>query len=447
VIHEAEQSTLGGLLLDNSRIHDVDTVAEDFHHPAHQRIYRAIQALVSAGGVADVVTVTEWLERNQGVEHTDLAYVAELALNTPSAANVHVYAELVRNDSRRRRALGILHDGIETIKEDGSAGIDHIIADLMHLVEGARHYECSVQDTIGAAADRLDWLEKHPGLVGLSTGLVDLDEFLGGFQPADLYVIGARPAIGKTALMLNMALNAGKAVGVFSAEQPKVQVGQRIIAISGGASTTNMRRAAMTQEDWSAVTKTFDHLKDSVIRVNDKSSPTLIDIVRQTRRWKREHGIRGIYLDYIQRMRGPNQLKRHEQIEEIARGLKELAKELDISVVALAQVNREVEKRADKRPHMSDLRDSGAIEQEADNVMMLYRDEVYHEHTKFRGVIEINVEKNRHGRTGYISATWEPERMRVSNLAPEYQEGKHDREDTGIRPGGPRHGEDDEDGR
>lgn len=421
MIHEAEQSTLGGLMIDNSRIHDIAITSEDFHEPVHQHIFQAINDIINAGSVADNVTVAEWMERNFGSDEASLRIIGQMSSNTPSAVNVHIYADLVRNDSRRRRAYGILQDGIQTLTEEGTASIDEIIADLMNLVDGSKQYENTIQGAVAEAANRLEWVEQNPGLVGISTGLVDLDYFLGGFQPSDLYIIGARPAVGKTALMLNMAMSAEKPIGIFSAEQPMVQIGQRTIAISGGASTTNMRQGKMNDADWEAVSTTLKKLKDRVILINDKSAPTIIDVVRQTRKWKREHGIKGIYLDYIQRMRGPNGLKRHEQVEEIVRGLKELAKELDIAVIALAQVNREVEKRSDKRPHLADLRDSGAIEQEADNVMMLYRDEVYNENTKAVGIAELNIEKNRHGRTGFIKIEWKPEQMVFTNLGPQHE--------------------------
>ena len=412
---EAEQSTLGGIMIDNSRYHDIDMVADDFFYEIHQHIFQAIKALIGSGGAADIITVGEWLKQNTVVSSKTLAYMAELFNNTPSAANVPVYAEIVKKDARRRRALSILSEGLESVKTEGTDKIDQVISELMQLVDGNRRYECSVQDAVGEAAERLEWLSKHPGLVGLPTGLTELDIFLGGFQSPDLYVIGARPAMGKTALMLNMALAAGKPVGIFSAEQPKIQIGQRVIAISGGASTTNMRRGDMSQEDWSAVTTTMGQLKDRTIMINDKSSLTITDVFRQTRKWKREYDIKGIYLDFIQQMKGQAGDKRHEQIAEIARGLKELAKELDIAVIALAQVNRDVEKRSDKRPHMSDLLDSGVIEQAADNIMMLYRDEVYHKDTKTPGIAEINIVKNRHGRIGYIYTEWDPERMVFSN--------------------------------
>lgn len=408
---EAEQSTIGGLMMDNNRFHDISLDADDFFHPTHRAIFLAIKELIIAGQPADLTTVAEWIERNKGTPFQEIEYLGQLVENTPTAANVHIYAELVLNESKRRQAIGILTDGMEEVKEDGASGIDSVISKLMLLVDGNKKYECTITDTVIQAAERLEWLQNNPGLIGLSTGLMQLDDFLGGFQKPDLYVIGSRPAMGKTAWMLNMVLAAEKPIGLFSAEQPKIQIGQRMIAIAGGASSTNMRRGKMNDDDWNATSTTLARLKNRIIMINDKSAPTLVDIVRQTRRWKREFDIHGIYLDYIQRMRGPAKLKRHEQVEEIVRGLKETAKELDISVVALAQVNRDVEKRKDKRPHMSDLRDSGAIEQEADNIMMLYRDEVYNANTRHAGMAEISIEKHRHGPTGFLYAEWIADNM------------------------------------
>jgi replicative DNA helicase len=242
---------------------------------------------------------------------------------------------------------------------------------------------------------------------------------LGGLHGGDLVIVGARPAMGKTALMLNMAasaLMAGFPVGVFSGEQGVSQITQRLIAIQGRIPVMRMRNGSLIGEDWSKLSAAVASLKDRGMYIFDKPAPTLSDIVRRARSWHYNHGIKAIYLDYLQRVKITTKAPRHEAIGEIAAGLKELARELNIPVIALAQVNREVEKRVNKRPFMGDLKDSGTIEQEADQIFMLYRDEVYNEETKDKGLAEINIEKNRHGSTGRVDLAWRGEYLRFENL-------------------------------
>jgi replicative DNA helicase len=304
---------------------------------------------------------------------------------------------------------------------EGAAGegtIDAAIRDLMTLALPAQKFDYNLNAAIKLAIDEID--EACEGKApGLTTGLADLDKMLGGLHGGDLVIVGARPAMGKTALMLNMAasaLMAGFPVGVFSGEQGVSQITQRLIAIQGRIPVMRMRNGSLIGEDWSKLSAAVASLKDRGMYIFDKPAPTLSDIVRRARSWHYNHGIKAIYLDYLQRVKITTKAPRHEAIGEIAAGLKELARELNIPVIALAQVNREVEKRVNKRPFMGDLKDSGTIEQEADQIFMLYRDEVYNEETKDKGLAEINIEKNRHGSTGRVDLAWRGEYLRFENL-------------------------------
>jgi replicative DNA helicase len=259
---------------------------------------------------------------------------------------------------------------------------------------------------------------KKGGVFGVPSGLTDLDKVLGGFHNSDLYVVGARPAIGKTAMLLNFANAAGVAGGVISAEQPAEQIGLRLIAIDGKVCAHKMRNGDLEEHDFARIALTARNLNQKEIHLYDKSGPTIMEVIRQARKWKMQYDIRILYVDYIQRLKWTDlKIARHEQVGNVVMCLKELARDLNIPIVALAQVNRDVEKRTDKRPNMGDLANSSEIEKEADCIMLLYRDEVYNDQTMDKGVIEIDVAKNRHGPTGWKKFIWQERFMRVENYA------------------------------
>jgi replicative DNA helicase len=244
-----------------------------------------------------------------------------------------------------------------------------------------------------------------------------MDKFIGGFHNSDLVIVGARPAMGKTAFMLNLAINADAPVGIISAEQGMMQMGGRVIAIDGRINTAGIRSGKLEDEDYNRMTASYSRLRDRVIQFYDKPAPTLQDIVRQARKWKHNLDIKALYIDYVQRVKVDGKAPRHEQIGDVAMGLKELARELDIPVIALAQVNRSVEARTNRRPQMGDLKDSGVIEQEADVIAMLYRDEVYDENSQHKGIAEVDIKKNRHGDIGIVRTVWRAEYLRFEDLA------------------------------
>ena len=413
---QLEQSVLGGLLLDNSRMAEIDLTRDDFTGQGHADIFEAIQSLIADETNADAVTVADLLERSTRLKGW-LATVATLANNTPSAANVVHYARLVREESKRRRALEIAEGLRVGIDEEGLSAIDTAIGSLMALNSSRKNYECPVKEAAAEALEAIDKAFQNRGKpIGLTTGLHDLDECIGGLHASDLIVIGARPAIGKTAFLLNLADNAGKPVGVISSEQGREQVGLRLIAKNARLSAHHLRLGRIEEEWWPKMTKAVSHLAARQVWINDQPRPTVEQVMRQARKWRHQYGIEALYVDYIQHLQGPERVPLREQIIHIVRSLKRLARELDIAVVALAQVNREVDKRADRRPWMSDLMESGAIEAEADSVMLLYRDDAYNDDSPQRGTMEINVAKNRHGPTGLIRCAFHAESMTVTDL-------------------------------
>lgn len=417
---EAEASVLGGLMLDNSRLAEIDILPEDFKGQSHGEIFDAIRTLVADDLNADVVTVGEYLERTTRRKGW-LQQIGAMVNGTPSSANVVHYARVVKEEAKRRRALEIADSLQHALDAEGLSAIDNAIRDLMALDTTRKNFECGVKDAAALAIEAIDRAWKNKGqVVGTTTGLKDLDECIGGLHASDLIVIGARPAIGKTAFLLNLADNAGKPVGVISSEQGREQIGLRLIAKRSRVSAHHLRLGRIEDEWWPKMTLAVSGLAARQVWLNDQPRPTVEQVVRQARKWKFQYDIKALYVDYIQHLQGPEKMSIREQVIHIVRSLKRLARELDIAVVALAQVNREVDKRSDKRPWMSDLMESGAIEAEADSVMLLYRDDAYNDHSEDKGVMEINVAKNRHGPTGIIRCAFHAESMTIGDLDRRY---------------------------
>ncbi|MBL4761427.1 MAG: replicative DNA helicase [Gammaproteobacteria bacterium] len=415
---EAEQALIGGLLIDSSVITEVDVEPSDFGNANYAAIFEAIKGIQSEGEVADVFTVADRL--NRGSEQNWLPSLAAIQKNTISTRNIGTYSKHIKRFAVERKATLIAQDLLEALRHDGLSAVDAAISQLMALESTPRKSTHTLKESLRAAMDHIEKIQGMDGLSGVRTGLTELDDLMGGFHDSDLCIIGARPAMGKTGLLINLALNSNIPCGIFSTEQAHDQIALRSISMTGSVNSQNLRTAKLNDNDWAGITAALGLLAEKHVFIDDKSRPTIAQVCRQARKWKLKHGIKILYVDYIQRLQATDtRLPKHQQVEEIVVGLKTLAKELDIPIVALAQVNREVEKRTDRRPGMGDLKDSGAIEQEADEIIMLYRDEVYNPDTEFKGIAELNIEKNRHGPIGCVKAAWIGQYMRFEDLKPD----------------------------
>lgn len=420
---EAEQSVLGGLMLSPDRIDAVSLrlEADDFYRRDHRLIYRAMVELSGRGTPCDAITLGEWFAKNK-FDQVEPTYLMELANDTPSAANVEVYARIVREKAMRRRLIEAASDMVEQafgFEQDAMDLVDGGIAKLMGMQHVEQNSEYSLRQALTIAYDAAMEAQARGGRIpGIPTGLTELDDVLGGLHNSDLVVIGARPAMGKTALLLNIGLGDDSAAGLISAEQPVVQIGSRLLSIEGGINASRLRNGSHDEEDLGRMANAVARLMPRELMICDRAAMTITDVQRQARRWKQKYGIKRLLVDYLQRIKGSDsRMSRIDQVGEVAIGLKDIARELDIPVVVLAQVNRDVEKRADRRPNMGDLANSSEIEKEADQVLMLYRDEVYNADSPDKGVAEISVEKNRHGPTGFVKAAWHAETMRFRDIS------------------------------
>ncbi|MCS6943996.1 MAG: replicative DNA helicase [Sutterellaceae bacterium] len=433
---EAEQAVLGGLLLDNTawdRVADLIT-AGDFYRHDHRLIYQAIGRLREADKPADVVTVFESLQSAGRADDVGgLAYLTALATNTPSAANIRRYAEIVRDRAILRRLVTI-GDEIATAAlnpqgRDTRAILDEAESKIFQIAEaGARGRQgfVDMDRLLTQVVERIQELfeRAHPSdVTGVPTGFVDLDSKTAGLQPGDLIVIAGRPSMGKTAFALNIgehvAIDNGLPVAVFSMEMSASQLALRLLSSVGRIDQQRLRTGRLQEDDWPKLTAAMQKLHEAQLYIDETPALNAMDLRARARRLHRTCGKLGlIIVDYLQLMSavsvGEN---RATEISEISRSLKALAKELNVPVVALSQLNRTVEQRADKRPVMSDLRESGAIEQDADLILFIYRDEVYNPDTPDKGIAEIIIGKQRNGPIGRVSLRFGGEYTRFDNLA------------------------------
>jgi replicative DNA helicase len=436
---EAEQSVLGGLLLENAawdRIADVITEA-DFYRADHRAIFQHIAQLIEQNRPADSLTVTESLERSGKLsEAGGQAYIAALALNTPSAANIRRYAEIVRERSvlRNLAAVGtaIADSAYSPSGKDAHVLIDEAEARVFQIAEaGAKTRQgfTKIDPLLTETVERIDMLysrENKHDVIGLATGFVDLDRMTSGLQPGELIVVAGRPSMGKTALAMNMvenaALDSKKAVAVFSMEMSGPQLAMRMIGSVGRVDQHQLRTGTFKEEDWPRLVDAVGKLNDAQIYIDDTAGLNCLEVRSRARRMHRQcGGLSLIVVDYLQLMSGTSSGGRDEnratEIAEISRSLKGIAKELKVPVIALSQLNRGVDSRQDKRPMMSDLRESGAIEQDADVILFIYRDEVYNNDSPRKGIAEIIIAKQRNGPVGKIDLTFLGKHTRFENYA------------------------------
>jgi replicative DNA helicase len=428
---DAEQSVLGGLLLDNQRWDAIaDKIsAEDFYRREHRLIFNAITGLCGEGNPADVITVSERLESQGELEAAGgLAYLGALANNTPSAANIVAYAAIVRERSVLRSLVNAANEISElAYSPDGrTAGelldlAEKRIFDISEMGGRARTGYQPIASILSATVDRIDQLYRTQGSVtGVATGFTDLDEKTSGLQNSDLIIIAGRPSMGKTTLAMNIAENAAVGhrtpVAVFSLEMPGTQLAMRMMASLGRINSHRVRTGKLDDEDWPRLTSAVSLLSEAPIFIDDTPGITPMELRARARRIKREHGLGLIIVDYLQLMQSTETTEnRATEISQITRALKGLAKELDVPLIAMSQLNRSLENRTDKRPVMSDLRESGAIEQDADVILFIYRDEVYNEDSPAKGTAEVIIAKQRNGPIGKVTLTFLGEYTKFEN--------------------------------
>ncbi len=433
---EAEQSVIGGLLLDNTawdRIADVITAA-DFYRADHRVIFEHIGQLIENARPADALTVAESLERSARLDEVGgHAYLGALAANIPSAANIRRYAEIVRERSVMRSLAGIgteiADSAYSPMGRDAKALLDEAETKIFRIAEAgskSRQGFVKIDPLLTETVERVDVLynrENKDDVIGLATGFVDLDRMTSGLQEGELIIVAARPSMGKTALAMNVvehaALNLKKAVAVFSMEMSGAQLAMRMIGSVGRFDQHELRTGTFKEEDWSRLVDAVGRLNETQIFIDDTAGLNALEVRSRARRLHRQcGGLSMIVVDYLQLMssRGREE-NRATEIAEISRSLKGLAKELKVPVVAISQLNRSVESRQDKRPMMSDLRESGAIEQDADVIIFIYRDEVYNSDSPNRGMAEIIVAKQRNGPTGKLNLTFLGKYTRFENYA------------------------------
>ncbi|WP_443089843.1 replicative DNA helicase [Zoogloea sp.] len=436
---EAEQSLLGGLLIDNTvweRVGDIVNEA-DFYRDDHRRIFRQIARLVELGKPADVVTVYEALEKNGEAEHVGgLAYLGEIANSTPSAANVRRYGEIIRERAILRKLVSvgdqIAASALTPSGKDAKTLLDEAEAKVFEIAEaGARTVSgfVPIQPILGQVVDRIQELydrDSPAGITGVPTGLADLDEKTSGLQPSDMIVLAARPGMGKTSLALNIAetvaVEAGLPVAVFSMEMPGTQLATRFLSSVGRIDQHKIRTGKLNDEEWQRLTYALGKLHEAPIYIDETPGLNPTDLRARCRRLHRQCGRLGlIVIDYLQLMTSLKESdNRSAELSEISRSVKSLAKELHVPIIALSQLNRSLEQRPNKRPVASDLRESGAIEQDADIIMFIYRDEIYNPDSPDKGMAELIISKHRNGSTGTIRMTFLGEFTRFENFAGTY---------------------------
>lgn len=432
---EAEQSVIGGLMLDNKaweRVGD-KLVADDFYRRDHRLIFDAIGELAERNQPCDAVTVSEFLDRKGQIEEAGgLAYLGQLAMDTPSAANTVAYAEIVRERSMLRELIRvggeIAGSAFQSDGRDAASLVDSAERSVFEIAEKGKRRGSGfvpLKDILPATIDRLDELQSSEGhITGAPTGFDDLDRMTAGLHPGDLVIIAGRPSMGKTSLAMNIAehiaISAGEPVAIFSMEMSAEQLSFRMISSLGRVNQSHLRTGNFSDEDWHRINSAVSVMSNASIFIDDTPALNPTEVRARSRRLKREHGLGLIVVDYLQLMQvsgsGEN---RATEISEISRSLKALAKELSLPVIALSQLNRSVESRTDKRPVMSDLRESGAIEQDADLIAFIYRDEVYNKETLRKGIADIIIAKQRNGPIGDIQLTFLGEYTKFENFAPD----------------------------
>ncbi|MBZ2279062.1 MAG: replicative DNA helicase [Buchnera aphidicola] len=433
---EAEQSVLGGLMLDNEQwdIVSEHVVADDFFSKPHRLIFQEMQQLLDLGNPIDLITLSESLEQKGQLENVGrFSYLAELSKNTPSTANITAYADIVRERAIVREMIlvanKIANAGYDTQGRKSEELLDYAESSVFKIAEkrfkkdsGPKNIEQILDETV-TSIEKL-FLSPNDGVTGINTGYKDLNKKTSGLQNSELIIIAARPSMGKTTFAMNLCENAAmlydKPVLIFSLEMPREQIMMRMLASLSRVNQARIRTGQLSDEDWSRMSGTIKVLlKKKNIFIDDSSALTPSEVRARARRIYRENkGLTLIMVDYLQLMRVPSLSEnRTLEIAEISRTLKALAKELQVPVIALSQLNRSLEQRSDKRPVNSDLRESGSLEQDADLIMFIYRDEIYNENSDFKGIAEIIIGKQRNGPIGTVYLTFNGYWSRFDNYS------------------------------
>ena len=435
---EAEQAVLGGIMLSNQYWDGIAerVIAEDFYTFAHKAIFQTMEELMRNQTPIDLITLDQALKAKDISDSVGgFAYLADLSNNTPNAINILAYAEIVREKAILRELIAVGNriaensyspkgKDIKMVLDEAEREVFAIAEKRSSSTEGPQNVISVLESTI-ARIDTLSKLENHSGVTGVTTGFVDLDKKTAGLQPSDLIIVAARPSMGKTTFAMNLCENAvmasDKPVLVFSLEMPAEQIMMRMIASLARVDQTKIRTGQNLEEaEWSKIASVFGMFKQkNNLYIDDSSGLTPTELRSRARRVYRENGgLSMIMVDYLQLMRAPAfSDNRTLEIAEISRSLKALAKELEVPVIALSQLNRTLEQRADKRPVNSDLRESGSIEQDADLIMFIYRDEVYNDNSEDKGIAEIIIGKQRNGPIGRVRLAFNGQFSRFDNLA------------------------------
>jgi len=428
---EAEQAVLGGLVLENDAWDQVaDVVTEtDFYRRDHRLIYRAISELADQAKPFDVVTLAEWFSSRNELENVGgLPYLGALANDTPSAANIKAYASIVREYSVMRQLINVGTQISDSgFSPDGRAAAElldnaeRLVFEIAEQGAKGRSGFVSIKDLLTRTVDRIDTLfQQDNPITGVPTGYSDFDDMTSGLQPSDLVIVAGRPSMGKTTFAMNIAENAaikhGLSVAIFSMEMPGEQLVMRLMSSLGRIDQHRLRTGKLDDDDWPRLTSAVGLLAEAKMFIDDTPALSPTELRARCRRLKREHGLNLVVVDYLQLMQVPGHKEnRTGEISEISRGLKTLAKELHVPVIALSQLNRSLEQRPNKRPVMSDLRESGAIEQDADLIAFIYRDEVYNEDSQDKGTAEVIIGKQRNGPIGTARLTFLGQYTRFEN--------------------------------
>ncbi|MCD2450643.1 replicative DNA helicase [Methylicorpusculum oleiharenae] len=431
---QAEQSVLGGLMLDNQTWDSIaDKVVEsDFYRKDHRLIFKTIEQLAEKQEPFDVITLSESLSAiGELTTVGGLAYLGTLAKDTPSAANIVAYAKIVRDKAILRQLIhvgtDISNSAFNTEGRDTAELLENAERQVFHIAEQRQRGQggfTAIKSLLAQAVDKIELLYEQEGsITGASTGFSDFDEMTSGLQPSDLIIVAGRPSMGKTTIAMNMAENVAikgdKPVAVFSMEMPGDSLAMRMMSSLGRIDQHKVRTGKLDDDEWPRLTSAINMLAETKLFIDDTPALTPTEVRSRARRLMREHGQLGlIVLDYLQLMQSPaSGENRVQQISDISRSLKALAKELNVPVIALSQLNRNLEQRPNKRPVMSDLRESGGIEQDADVIVFVYRDEVYNPDSPDKGVAEIIIGKQRNGPIGTVRLTFLGQYTRFENFA------------------------------